>query len=96
MVEYYCYCCNHFLDDSAIISEVFSDKIYFQYPVKSGQNGADFLLETMNFRYKYDPYGKLEVLSEVSISNKKMLELVFCNATTHVPLDYVLKKERYG
>lgn len=96
MVEYYAYCCDHFLDDSMILLEVFSDKIFIQYPAKSGENGAMYMMDVMNDRYIYDPKGELDVLKEISISGKRLLELRYCNSTTHLTLDYIRKKEAYG
>lgn len=96
MVEYYAFCCQHFLDDSMALTEVFADKVYIQYPTKSGGNGAMYMLDVMNERYTFDPNGELDVLREVTVSNKKVLELRYCNNTSHLPLDYIRQKEKYG
>lgn len=95
MVEYYAFCSDHFLDDSCVINEVFSDKIYFQFPTKSGQNGAMRLKELLNYAYIYNPDGEHEVLREIPISGKKVLELRYCNNTSHLTLDYIKQREKY-
>ena len=81
---------SHHCDDQIVLLDVFSDRVYFAYPTKSGPNGALLLYDEMNNRYTYNYDAKdYPVLRIRLIGGQKVLELRFCNDTINLPRSYL-------
>lgn len=95
MIKSYCFLSDHFLDDMVVVLDVFSDCIYFAYPTKSITNGAWFLVKHMNELYTYDfDNNDLEVAKITMLGNRKVIQLRYCNATSHLPKDHLQQMQK--
>lgn len=97
MLGHYEYACKKFLQEPSVaILDVSADRVYIEFPKKSGLNGALWMHEHMNGLYTYDfDAGDFPVLNfREKIYNTTVMELRCSNNTTHLSRQYLGGKWR--